>query len=117
MPNFKLAQLDEIAGVDCPCGVARRAFGGDDNHVATLHMVDISADSRVHYHKRTTEIYLVLEGEGHLELDGELYPVRPLSAVFIKPGCRHRAVGKLRIINIPVPAFDPADEWFDDGAA
>lgn len=117
MPNFKLAQLDEIAGVDCPCGVARRAFGCDDNHVATLHMVDISADSRVHYHKRTTEIYLVLEGEGHLELDGELYPVRPLSAVFIKPGCRHRAVGKLRIINIPVPAFDPADEWFDDGAA
>ena len=113
MPNFKLAQLDEIDGVDCPCGVARRAFGGGDNDVATLHMVDISADSRAHYHKRATEIYLVLEGEGHIELDGELYPVRPMSAVFIKPGCRHRAVGALRIINIPIPAFDPADEWFD----
>jgi len=117
MPNFKLAQLDEIDGVDCPCGVARRAFAGDDNDVATLHMVEISADSRAHYHKRTTEIYLVLDGEGHIELDGELYPVRPMSAVFIKPGCRHRAVGKLRIINIPVPAFDPADEWFDGDAA
>jgi mannose-6-phosphate isomerase-like protein (cupin superfamily) len=113
MPNFKLAQLDEIDAVDCPCGVARRAFADEDNVVATLHMVEISAASRAHYHKRTTEIYLVLDGEGHIELDGELYPVRPMSAVFIKPGCRHRAVGKLRIVNIPVPAFDPADEWFD----
>jgi hypothetical protein len=43
--------------------------------------------------------------------------VRPLTAVFILPGCRHRAVGKLRILNIPVPAFDPEDEFEDDGSA
>jgi mannose-6-phosphate isomerase-like protein (cupin superfamily) len=84
-----------------------------DNPVATLHMVDISSDSEVHYHKRLTEIYLVLEGEGYMELDGDRVPVKPLTAVFIKPGCRHRAVGRLRIVNIPVPAFDPEDEWFD----
>ena len=77
-------------------------------------MVDISADSRVHYHKKMTEIYLALEGEGHIELDGDRHPVRPMTAVFIKPGCRHRAVGRMRIINIPIPAFDPSDEWFDD---
>ena len=57
---------------------------------------------------------MILEGEGYLELDGERVPVRPLTAVFIRPGCRHRAVGKLRILNIPVPAFDPADEFEDD---
>ncbi len=61
-----------------------------------------------------TEIYLILEGDGHVELDGERFPVRPMTAIMIKPGCRHRAVGKLRVVNIPVPAFDPADEWFDD---
>ena len=59
------------------------------------------------------EIYLVLEGEGHMELDGELVAVKPMTAILIKPGCRHRAVGNLRIVNIPVPAFDPHDEWFD----
>ena len=112
--NFHVAQLDEIPPVKCPCGQARRAFATPDNHVATLHLVDISVDARTHYHKQMTEIYLVLEGEGFLELDGERVPVKPMSAVFIKPGCRHRAVGKLRIINIPVPAFDPADEWFDE---
>jgi mannose-6-phosphate isomerase-like protein (cupin superfamily) len=75
--------------------------------------VDIQSDARSHYHKRMTEIYFVLEGEGHLELDGEMVPVKPMTAVYIKPGCRHRAIGHLRIINFPVPAFDESDEWFD----
>ena len=113
MRNYRVAQLDEIAPVACPCGQTRRAFVADDNPVATLHVVDIARDSRTHHHKRLTEIYLVLEGEGHMELDGDVIPLKPLTAVLIKPGCRHRAVGKLRIVNIPVPAFDPTDEWFD----
>ena len=108
--NYMIAQLDEVPPVPCPCGQARRAFATPDNQTATLHMVDIKTDSETHYHKKLTEIYLVLEGEGHMELDGDIVPLKPLTAVFIKPGCRHRAVGKLRIINIPVPAFDPADE-------
>ncbi len=113
MKRYQLAQLDVLPAVQCPCGSTRRAFVGPDNPVATMHLVDISCDSRVHYHKKLTELYLILEGEGHMELDGELIPVRPLTSILIKPGCRHRAVGKLRIVNIPVPAFDPADEWFD----
>jgi mannose-6-phosphate isomerase-like protein (cupin superfamily) len=111
--NYHVAQLDEVAPTPCPCGQARRAFAGVGGAAASVHLVDISVDARTHYHKRMTEIYLVLEGEGHLELDGELVPVKPMTAVYIRPGCRHRAVGKLRIINIPVPAFDPDDEWFD----
>ena len=76
-------------------------------------MVDIKTDSETHYHKKLTEIYLVLEGEGHMELDGERIPVKPLTSIFIKPGCRHRAVGNLKIINVPIPAFDPSDEYED----
>ena len=75
--------------------------------------MDIKADAQTHYHKTMTEIYVILEGTGELELDGERIPVRPLTSIMIKPGCRHRAVGKLKIINIPVPAFDESDEWFD----
>ena len=113
MPNYVIAQLDDIAPVQCPCGFSRRAFVAPDNSLATLHVVDIAEDARVHYHKKLTEIYLVLEGEGQLELDGRPVPVRPMTAVFIKPGCRHRAVGKMRTVVVAIPAFDPADEWFD----
>jgi mannose-6-phosphate isomerase-like protein (cupin superfamily) len=115
MANYVVAQMDDVAPVQCPCGQSRRAFVSRDNSVATLHMVDIAADSRTHYHKKLTEIYLILEGTGHMELDGKLVPVKPLTAILIRPGCRHRAVGRLKVVNIPIPAFDPAnpDEWFD----
>jgi len=113
MKNYVIAHFDDIEAVKCPCGFAKRAFAVPENEVATVHIVDIREDAEVHYHKDHTEIYLVLEGEGHLELDGEVVPVRPFSTVLIKPLCRHRAVGKLRIVNICIPPFDPADEWFD----
>jgi mannose-6-phosphate isomerase-like protein (cupin superfamily) len=105
--------MTDIDGVDCPCGSSRRAFADDPDRVLSLHMVDIKTDAAVHYHKKLTEVYYVLEGEGHMELDGERVPVGPGSAILIKTGCRHRAVGQLRVLVIPVPAFDPEDEWFD----
>jgi mannose-6-phosphate isomerase-like protein (cupin superfamily) len=60
-----------------------------------------------------TEIYTVLEGEGHLELDGDIIPLKPLTTVMIRPGCRHRAVGQLKLLIVPMPPFDPADEYED----
>ena len=113
MASYEIAQLDKIDPVPCPCGLARRAFLGVDQGVATIHQVDIQADARTHFHKRMTEIYLVLEGQGQIELDGQSFPLKPMTAVMIPPLCRHRAVGRLKIINIAIPAFDPADEWFD----
>ena len=114
-PRWAAAQLDEIEAQRCPCGWTRRAFASADNPVATIHHVEIVEDAQTHYHQRLTEIYLILktEGECWMELDGQRLPVKPLSTVLIKPGCRHRAVGKMTVINIPVPAFDPADEHFD----
>ena len=93
--------------------MSRRAFTDDPDKIASLHVVDISIDAKTHYHKKLTEIYYILEGAGQMELDGELVDVGPGSTVLIKPGCRHRAIGKMRILNVPVPAFDPDDEWFD----
>ena len=113
MANYMIARFDEIDAVKCPCGFSRRAFVDPDNPTATMHIVNIEADSKVHYHKKLTEVYLVLEGEGNMELDGEIVSVKPFTAIFIKPGCRHRAVGKMRIVNVSIPAFDPDDEWLD----
>ena len=114
MPKrYAISQLDDLPGVPCPCGTARRAFGDQPDAIATVHLVDITDEPVAHFHARHTEFYVILEGEGYLELDGERVPVRPLTTVMIKPGCRHRAVGKLRILNLPVPAFDPSDELFD----
>jgi mannose-6-phosphate isomerase-like protein (cupin superfamily) len=83
---------------------------------ATIHRTEISAEARRHYHKRLTEAYYVLDCEAGalLELDGERVPARPGLCVLIRPGTWHRAVGKMTVLIVVVPKFDPADEWFDD---
>jgi mannose-6-phosphate isomerase-like protein (cupin superfamily) len=113
MKRFAITRLSDVPAVECPCGQARRAFIDDPDRVASLHLVEISADARAHYHKRMTEIYYILEGTGEMELDGARHPVQSGDAILIKPGCRHRAIGRLRVLNVPVPAFDTEDEWFD----
>ena len=113
MANYVIANFDEIDAIECPCGFSRRAFVSPENSTATMHIVDIREDAKTHYHKKLTEVYLILEGEGRMELDGELVPVKPFTSVMIKPGCRHRAVGKMKIVNVSIPPFDPDDEWFD----
>ncbi len=112
MAPYQIVQLNDIAAVPCPCGFSKRAFA-QTGSAASMHITDIQCDSRTHYHKKLTEIYLVLEGVGHIELNGTLHPVKPMTAIYISPGCRHRAVGKLKILIVPVPAFDKEDEWFD----
>jgi len=112
MPDYLVAQLDEIEPVACPCGTARRAFAAAPS-AASVHITEISANARTHYHKQLTEVYVILDGAGQLELDGEPVAVRPMTAVLIKPRCRHRAVGRMRVLITCIPAFDPADEWFD----
>jgi len=114
MKNYHIENFDTIAAVTCPCGQSKRAFKENGSGVATFHIVDISQHSRKHYHKKMTEIYYVLEGEGWLELDHEKIALKPMTCVMINPGCRHRATGQLKLINVAIPAFDEEDEYFDD---
>ena len=113
MKKYEVSQLNEINPMRCPCGYTRRAFAALKDGLASVHLLAVEADAKVHYHRKLTEIYIILEGEGNLELDGELIPIKPMTAVMIKPGCRHRAIGKLQVINVVIPTFDPQDEWFD----
>lgn len=109
----QVVHLPSLNPKECPCGEARRAFTDLPGAVASVHVVDIKKDSQVHYHKKMTEIYVVIEGNGFIEIDGETFPISPLTAIYIPPNCRHRAIGKLKILNIPIPPFDPSDEWID----
>ena len=111
--KYLVSQLNEIPTIDCPCGLTRRAFTEDVDQRASLHLLDVKRDSQLHYHKKITEIYFILDGEGYLDMDGDQVPVKPMTGILIKPGCRHRAIGNLRIAIIAMPTFDPEDEWFD----
>lgn len=109
-PRYVVRKLEETPGTACPCGTAFRVLAPQDEQPLSVHYVDIAKDSRPHYHTRLTETYVILEGQGVLELDDDRVLVAPGTVVTIPPGIVHRAVGQLRILNIVVPRFDPADE-------
>ena len=111
--NYQIADFEKISPVNCSCGQTQRAFLDDQDKTASFHIVKISESGRKHYHKKMTEIYYILDGEGILELDEDEIILRKGISVMIKPGCKHRAVGNLTLINVPVPAFDENDEWYD----
>ena len=114
-PRYRIVDFSDLPGTPCPCGVARRAFTDVEGFPATVHVTEISADAQTHYHKRLTETYYFLEcgPDAQMELDGELVPVKPGMSILIPPGTRHRAVGKMKVLILVLPKFDPADEWLD----
>lgn len=105
----------DLTGVPCPCGTARRAFADVEDYPATIHVTDISVDAKLHYHKTLTETYYFLEcdDDAKMQLDDEIIPVRVGMTIMIPPGVRHRAIGKMKILLVAIPKFDPADEWED----
>lgn len=117
MKRYQHVEFSELPPIECCCGTTRRAFTNLPDAPASAHYLEVKDEPTSHFHLKTTEIYVVLEGEGFLELDGERVPVKPLSTVMIRPGCRHRAIGRLKILNIPVPKHDDADFYYDEGAA
>jgi mannose-6-phosphate isomerase-like protein (cupin superfamily) len=113
--RWHVADFDQIAGVACPCGTSRRALTDVAEFPGTLHRVEISVDARLHYHKRLTETYYFLDcqADAKMQLDDELIAVKPGMCIVIPPLVRHRAVGRMTVLNIVFPKFDPHDEWFD----
>jgi mannose-6-phosphate isomerase-like protein (cupin superfamily) len=67
-----------------------------------------------HYHAASEEIYFVLEGEGDLDVDGELRRLRPGDAALIPPGAWHEitAASPLRFLCCCVPPYRDEDTFF-----
>ena len=96
------------------CGWRHRLISRQDKDqgvVAWVHAVDIDG-ARKHYHKRSTELYYVLEGEGTVTLDGVEHPVRKGSAVHIPPGVVHGATGRVRVLVVGIPDIADDDLFF-----
>ena len=111
----ELVDLTSLPGVDCPCGIARRAFADRDDFPGTVHLTAIEQDAKTHYHRSHTEVYVILEcgDDAAIELDGTRHPVHPKMSILIPPGVRHRAVGRMQVLILCLPKFDPQDEHFD----
>ena len=112
----EVLHLPQLAGVPCPCGIARRAFAESVHFPGSIHLTEIHTDARCHFHQHHTEVYVILEcgPDAAIELDGISTPVQTYTSILIPPRVRHRALGRMRVLIVCTPEFDPADEHFDD---
>jgi len=113
--GYELADFSQIQGVPCPCGTARRAFADVEDFPGTVHVTEICLSAKLHYHKQLTETYYFLEcdADAQMQLDDEIIDVKPGMSIMIRPGTRHRALGKMKVLILVLPKFDSADEWLD----
>jgi mannose-6-phosphate isomerase-like protein (cupin superfamily) len=113
MGKYLVRKLKEAPQViHSSCGESMRLITVEDSPDFSFHVVHI-LDGKRHYHKRSTETYYVLEGNGKLELDGEIVDLEPGMAILIPPGVRHRGYGDFKTIVTGAPAFTPEDEYQD----
>lgn len=68
-----------------------------------------------HYHRRSEELYFLLEGTAVMELDGETRPVGPGDAILIPVGAWHQitATSDIRFLCCCAPPYDHADTYFE----
>jgi mannose-6-phosphate isomerase-like protein (cupin superfamily) len=116
MPGYEIVDFDRVGGVECPCGTAHRAFAETADFPCTLHRTHITRDAKLHHHRRQTEVYYILacDDGAQMQLDDEFVAVRPGTAILIRPGTRHRAIGEMTVLIVVWPKFDPEDEWIDE---
>lgn len=110
--KYVVRQVSDLGEVRSTCGFRRSLFTEDDGAGFSVSLLRI-ADSRAHYHRATWETYYVLDGEGELELDGDIVPLSPGTAVLIPPGVRHTARGAVTTLIMGAPPFRADDMFFD----
>jgi len=100
------------------CGWRDRLISREDASLgpaAWAHVVDIE-HSKLHYHKRATELYYVVEGSGVMLLDGKEEVIRRGSLVHIPPGVIHGARGRMRVLVVGIPDIAEDDYFAADGS-
>lgn len=113
--RYTVKRLDDTAKEKSTCGFRKRLFSREDDTPAYLHVVRING-SKKHYHKRATEFYYILEGEGTMTVDGESFPIGPGTVVKLDPFSVHSSEGDHLVLVIGIPDIAEDDIFFPDEA-
>jgi mannose-6-phosphate isomerase-like protein (cupin superfamily) len=91
--------------------------GGAANQSLAEASLEPGQETQRHYHAASEELYVLLEGSGEMEVDGERASVGPGDAILIPPGARHQiraaADAPLRFLCCCAPPYSHSDTYFD----
>ncbi|MDH3225768.1 MAG: cupin domain-containing protein [Thermoleophilia bacterium] len=78
--------------------------------------IAVGTATQRHYHRESEEFYFLLEGEGHIEIDGVSRTVSPGDAILIPPGSWHQITAdsglEIRMLVCCAPPYRNEDTFF-----
>jgi quercetin dioxygenase-like cupin family protein len=89
--------------------------GGAENQSLAEASLEAGRSTQRHYHPRSEEIYVFLEGGGEMEVDGEARELGPGDAVLIPPGAWHEITAGpegARFLCCCAPPYSDDDTFF-----
>jgi mannose-6-phosphate isomerase-like protein (cupin superfamily) len=91
--------------------------GGAANQSLAEAWLDPGQATQRHYHAASEELYVLLDGAGEMEIDGERRRVDRGDAILIPPGARHQITASteapLRFLCCCAPPYSHDDTFFD----
>ena len=112
---MRVATRDELAAFTTKDGSTIREY----HHTALQSLAEASLapgqTTERHYHRASEEIYVVLEGEGDLTIDGERRQLGAGDAALIPAGAWHEivATSPLRFLCCCAPPYSHDDTFFE----
>jgi mannose-6-phosphate isomerase-like protein (cupin superfamily) len=101
--KYSILKIDDTPKQRGHCGWIRKLSTAGPAELTHLEV----HDAEMHYHKKSTEYYYVLNGSGTIKLDDEEIDLKKGDLLTINPGVKHQAKGDLEVLVIAVP---PAKE-------
>ena len=89
--------------------------GGARNQSLAEALLEPGQATERHYHALTEELYVLLDGEGEMEIEGERREVGPGDAILIPPGAWHQiraGADELRFLCCCAPPYRHEDTFF-----
>jgi mannose-6-phosphate isomerase-like protein (cupin superfamily) len=120
-----VSQRDDVPAFTTKDGSTIREILAPANAPGTLRNQSLaeatlppSAATEAHYHPITEEIYYILRGRGHMQIDAQIRSVGPGDGIAIPPGAAHRIrnVGEEDLVFLCCcsPAYTHDDTLFTD---
>lgn len=111
---YLIRKTSDIKEKEIICGLIKELTTKEDFGNANVSYVQITGETKRHYHTKMTEFYYVLSGRMEMELDDSIEECEKGSLIMICPNTRHKAKklsDKTNVLVICSPAFDPKDEF------
>lgn len=66
-----------------------------DSLTVIQEIIPPGESEKTHYHKRSQQLFFILEGKATFEVDGKTLTLKPQDSIHIKPGIKHRILNKM----------------------